>query len=279
MKLPNKLSSWGIIAIVVIVAIAVFVLWLTYGHYPLSRFKADGLESAARYGDSFGMINSLFSGLAFAGLIITILLQWHELRQQRQELAKAVNVQKESVRELRKQAELQNKTQEILAHQADSLFLAAYVHALTATYEGPSAQNVPIEKRHIHELMNHTIATLESRAEKILGPTPHKTHNQWLSFILDVERQKLTNQWPKDTWRGDHPLDLWDRVIKPFGRWFERFRPSLYPQINTADTVVTRIKEMKSLKDGDFEYFWERGNSLLFELDVLIKELAQAEED
>ncbi len=38
------------------------------------------------FGDQFGAVNSLFSGLAFAGIIVTILLQKRELRLQRQEL-------------------------------------------------------------------------------------------------------------------------------------------------------------------------------------------------
>lgn len=38
------------------------------------------------FGDKFGVINSLFSGLAFAGIIITILLQSRELKLQREEL-------------------------------------------------------------------------------------------------------------------------------------------------------------------------------------------------
>jgi hypothetical protein len=39
------------------------------------------------FGDTFGAINSLFSGLAFAGLLYTILLQSRELKLQRDELA------------------------------------------------------------------------------------------------------------------------------------------------------------------------------------------------
>lgn len=38
------------------------------------------------FGDKFGIVNSLFSGLAFAGIIITIYMQKHELELQRREL-------------------------------------------------------------------------------------------------------------------------------------------------------------------------------------------------
>lgn len=45
-----------------------------------------GFEVAGQFGDSFGILTSLFSGIAFAGLIWTILLQRLELRLQRKEL-------------------------------------------------------------------------------------------------------------------------------------------------------------------------------------------------
>ena len=39
-----------------------------------------------QFGDSFGIVNALFAGLAFAGVIFAIILQWQELGLQRQEL-------------------------------------------------------------------------------------------------------------------------------------------------------------------------------------------------
>jgi hypothetical protein len=41
------------------------------------------------FGDMFGMVNSLFSGLAFAGIVYTILLQRIDLEMQRDEIAKS----------------------------------------------------------------------------------------------------------------------------------------------------------------------------------------------
>ena len=45
------------------------------------------VEERGQTGDQFGAINALFSGLAFAGLITTLLLQRQELELQRRELA------------------------------------------------------------------------------------------------------------------------------------------------------------------------------------------------
>jgi hypothetical protein len=58
------------------------------------------------FGDKFGAINALFSGLAFAGLIVTLLYQKEELKLQREELAdtrKELNAQRLEFQE-------QNKT-------------------------------------------------------------------------------------------------------------------------------------------------------------------------
>lgn len=43
-------------------------------------------EQRGTFGDQFGAVNALFSGLAFAGLIYTIILQRHDLKLQRRDL-------------------------------------------------------------------------------------------------------------------------------------------------------------------------------------------------
>lgn len=91
-KKENNLLEYlsGIIIVLVIIG-----LWcLTY-------YKLKDLEPNVRgtLGDMFGTVNALFSGLALAGIIFTILLQRKELGYQREEL-----------RETRKEFEIQNKT-------------------------------------------------------------------------------------------------------------------------------------------------------------------------
>jgi uncharacterized membrane protein YciS (DUF1049 family) len=49
------------------------------------------LERQGQFGDSYGFLNTLFSGLAFAGLICALTYQKHELRLQRQELKRATD--------------------------------------------------------------------------------------------------------------------------------------------------------------------------------------------
>lgn len=67
---------------VTVVSIVLFYLGvLLYLTRPLSSYS---MSSAAILGDSFGIVNALFSGLAFAGLIVTVLLQREELRESRE---------------------------------------------------------------------------------------------------------------------------------------------------------------------------------------------------
>jgi hypothetical protein len=63
--------------VIVIFGYAGILIYLTW---PITTTT---IEKAGVFGDSFGLINALFSGAAFAGLIITILLQRKELNEAR----------------------------------------------------------------------------------------------------------------------------------------------------------------------------------------------------
>jgi hypothetical protein len=80
-------------------------------------------STRAQFGDSFGAVNSLFSGLAFAGLIYTIFLQRGELQLQREELQLTRS-------ELTRSAEAQEKSERALAKQAFAAQAAAEIAAI-----------------------------------------------------------------------------------------------------------------------------------------------------
>jgi len=58
------------------------ILWL---NWPIRDFS---LSRSGVFGESFGVINTIFSGLAFAGLILTIHLQRHELAESKETFRK-----------------------------------------------------------------------------------------------------------------------------------------------------------------------------------------------
>ena len=85
----------------------VLVLWIVT---PIvtSMFLTDW-QTRGQFGDVYGSINALFSGLAFAGVIVAILLQRQELILQRQELSltrqeltKSASAQEEAQKALNK---------------------------------------------------------------------------------------------------------------------------------------------------------------------------------
>lgn len=63
----------------------VFAVFTWAISFVLLRFHAPILSERGQIGDSFGAINALFSGLAFAGVIYTVYLQRKELKLQRKE--------------------------------------------------------------------------------------------------------------------------------------------------------------------------------------------------
>ena len=64
--------------VTVIWALAALALYMSVEDY----------SKSGTFGDSFGVLNTLFSGLAFAGIIVTIKMQNDEMREQRKELQK-----------------------------------------------------------------------------------------------------------------------------------------------------------------------------------------------
>ncbi|MEZ8237359.1 putative phage abortive infection protein [Vibrio splendidus] len=95
--MSTKQLQWILIGGAVI-AIGSYASLLIYLAWPINEIS---INKAGVFGDSFGILTSLFSALAFAGMIITILLQKEELGLQRQELAdtrQEISAQKEILR-------------------------------------------------------------------------------------------------------------------------------------------------------------------------------------
>lgn len=80
----------------------VFLIW-AISIIPL-MYIYPNLPERGTFGDSFGLVNSLFSGLALAGIIYTIFLQKKELKLQREELHETreeFKIQNETLRQQR----------------------------------------------------------------------------------------------------------------------------------------------------------------------------------
>lgn len=100
----------------IFVAVALIVIALCIAYFFIIRAKISSPEERGTFGDMFGTVGALFSGLAFAGVIVTMLQQKEELELQRKELAQT-NLALESQR---KEMEAQNKT--IMLQRFESTF-------------------------------------------------------------------------------------------------------------------------------------------------------------
>ncbi len=77
-------SQMPILKIVITLAGVVLILWIVYAVVAWLLFG--GWGGSANFGDTFGAINTLFSGLALGGVILAVILQQRELTLQRLEL-------------------------------------------------------------------------------------------------------------------------------------------------------------------------------------------------
>lgn len=82
LEVLKKNWIWFLSPILIIIGYGGFVIIKTY---PISEYS---IEKAGQFGDSFGILNSLFSGFAFISLIITIYIQQQEIKDSRKETLK-----------------------------------------------------------------------------------------------------------------------------------------------------------------------------------------------
>ena len=100
----QKKSKFNATNIIIIAFISVIVVWLLFWG-GIDMFISDCTDRGT-FGDKFGAVNALFSGLAFAGLIATLFYQKEELKLQREELQQT----REELKGQREEFEEQNKT-------------------------------------------------------------------------------------------------------------------------------------------------------------------------
>ena len=84
-------SLWPWIAIFAGAGAVVTILWLI--SWALITRQLGNPMSLGPFGDMFGAVNALFSGYAFAGIIVDILMQRQELKSQREEAARSTKAQ------------------------------------------------------------------------------------------------------------------------------------------------------------------------------------------
>lgn len=116
------------VAVKPLIYLALGVTGLWAASFGLVVLTVDTWEHRGQLGDLFGVVNSLFSGLAFAGLIYTVYLQREELSLQRKELQLTRD-------ELQRTATAQENSERALRKQVEALETTARLSALASIIE------------------------------------------------------------------------------------------------------------------------------------------------
>lgn len=111
-------SKSGLLILMILIVV---VIWILSSF--LIIFGLDNWSDRGTFGDLFGAVNALFSGLAFAGLIYTIVLQKQDLELQRKEIAL-------NRTELKKTSKAQQHSEKALKEQVEQMKIASKLNAL-----------------------------------------------------------------------------------------------------------------------------------------------------
>jgi hypothetical protein len=205
MRRKNKKRK-KILEILIPVLALILVAGLWYGSY---RFMMEKVMSddnnvtdwtvRGQFGDMFGMINALFSGLAFAGIIFTIYLQRQELKAQRREL-------KLARREFKKQSKAFND-------QNDTLWLQRFETTFfnLLSYHVNSINAIKFKSNGVeHNGRLFFRHMCNSMKEKLHVLVLHINHNQFNDENShEIEKRKQINKYFSNYFAGDYaPIHL-----------------------------------------------------------------------
>ena len=124
---------------------SVLAIWLITGFGSAKFFDGDWSKSG-EFGDTFGSVNALFSGFAFLGLIIAILMQREEIKLQ----GKQIELQKAEMR----------GSKEALQRQVEEMNLASMVHGYAEMMRAPSDVASHEYRKRAFRYLNETINVL-----------------------------------------------------------------------------------------------------------------------
>lgn len=81
----NFVCTWLFAAVVVVMIVLGYMLFFDFLTAEIPIRKLPSVIREGAFGDSFGTLNALFSGFAFSGVLITLLLQRRDLSEVRKQ--------------------------------------------------------------------------------------------------------------------------------------------------------------------------------------------------
>ena len=122
----------SLLLLVIVGAVAVLLLWAVAGVVLYHRFGPDSGKLSA-IGDMFGAIGALFSGWAFLGVIVAIILQYQELKEQRREIRYSREAEQQAAQALTEQLQTAEFSNQLVSLN----FLIEAQRRLLAPLENP----------------------------------------------------------------------------------------------------------------------------------------------
>lgn len=149
-----------------ILAVVVIGLWGGAWYLLVNNQWVTTWTDRAGFGDMFGALGTLFSGLAFAGLIFAIRLQSHELTLQRQELSLTRDELSLTRDELKRTADSQEQTERVLSRQREIMAMSALLNASMLRLTSPETTIEPESEQ--YQQITRKITTLEQRLADLI---------------------------------------------------------------------------------------------------------------
>nr|WP_287410256.1 hypothetical protein [Pseudodesulfovibrio sp.] len=182
-----------------IIFLIVIVIWIGLGI--IAYDIQPEVERAGQFGDMFGFSNSLFSGLALAGLLITIWFQREEIQIQREELQLTREEMREQTQqfanqkeEMAAQADFLRKQANILRRQRvqDSFFSMLKLHtdmtsSLQMNIGSPSVKGVKCIKHFVGVCENSVLNISEEEIEKRTAAFAEQINQYLKNYDVDFE--------------------------------------------------------------------------------------------
>ena len=241
--------SLAAVLVVVSLWVANFVLFI-----PESANLKSMLGERGTFGDMFGAVNALFSGLAFAGVVIAIVLQSQGLRASREEFIRSAKEQRKFYSEERRANALQ-VTEALFAkwwgkdmQELRRYFYQEFVPMHYAKVNGISLKNVaevvPSDEERLLRLTGFfdEVGWLGAAdlidVDYVLGPMQHAMRRVWLA-TEDLVRNARISQAGL----------LLDPVFRLGFEWL--FRRSEMPGGGQADHLAAKFQSPNLFTEAD----------------------------
>ncbi|MEM9994400.1 MAG: hypothetical protein AAGE79_09740 [Acinetobacter pittii] len=203
---------------------------------PKTKFQEIG-EKYGTYGDTYGSLNTLFTGFAFAGLIISIFIQLLELRQTRKELANQSKAMADQKTEFSAQTKILEKQADINANQQK---------IIDAQFKETQRTN----------FLNHFLKLIDQKnllLEKLTFPKDD-SQIQGISVIIEYsnEFRKIRKNFDPEQHTSDFYHKAWDEFTKKnYGSY--NYQVKSYFKIYRV--IFYTIFSSKFLSDSEKKYY------------------------